>query len=105
MNLLEHLNQFGPNKCRFLARSKNGNRPASERELAKRSGLSHSTIQRISRAKSWDNFTLDTIVSFTLACGIDLMKPRTSFYYKVRRSKRYIEKMSGQQRRFYATLL
>jgi transcriptional regulator with XRE-family HTH domain len=104
-NLLDKLNQIGPNKCRFLARMEGGRRPISQRQLARRSGLSRATIDRLSHKKRWDDVPLAQVVQFSEGCGIDLLRPKSSVRDKLKRSKQYIARLAPKQRRMYARLL
>lgn len=47
-------------------------RPLSHREIAKRSGLSPTKVQRIAKLKSWGNITLHDAEAFAYGCGFVL---------------------------------
>ena len=67
MSLNHHLQSFPPYVCRLLSR-------LSNKELAKRSGLSLRTVIRISQKRDWSTVTIKATDAYMTACGINPMK-------------------------------
>lgn len=84
MTLREKINRYSPKLCRFLARKDKGQRPMTNDDIAKASGLSRSTVAKLSQMDTWDNVTVATMEEFSRACGINLLAPSR------RRDKRLI---------------
>ena len=78
----------------------------SHREIAEKSGLSKSTVSDLSRRTSWNGIDIDTVVAFSQACGIDLLrtgKLRDSVKRRGLGSAAF--RGGGNERRMNATLL
>lgn len=67
MTLLEKLDRIPPVAFRILA-AKNG-RALGPDEIAERSGLSRSTVQRTSSLKSWAGVRVEIAEAFVKGCG------------------------------------
>jgi len=91
-NLIDRLNKFPPFLCRFVARDKSGQKPISNIEISRRTGISVVTIAKISRMRSWDNLKLSTIQSFSNACGVNLLSTSEQRRFLRRRKKIYAKK-------------
>ena len=85
--LLEVINQFPPTLVRAVARTRNGRKPISDSEISRRSGLSKDSVARISRLRSWDTIGVNTMDSFSTACGVNLLHVRRHIDYLRRRKK------------------
>lgn len=70
MTLLERLNILPPYLMRVLA-ARYG-RALGPDEIARRSGLSRSTIQRTSTRKSWAGIRIDVAIKYAKGCGFEL---------------------------------
>lgn len=70
MRLLDRLDKIPPCVFRILA-AENGVALGPD-EIAKRSGLSRSTVQRISELKTWANVRIDVSERFVMGCGFDI---------------------------------
>lgn len=104
MTLLEIADKFPPCLCRLLARKNHGHAPLSVRELAEKTGLSKSTIAELSLRRTWSGVSIDTVVKFSQACGVDLFRPRDTVAY-LRRSKRaHLKNADAQQKKFFLRL-
>lgn len=69
MTLLQKADRFSPPIARLLA-YKNG-RLMTHAEVAKASGLSWATVQRLSARKTYAGVNIDVVDRFLKACGID----------------------------------
>lgn len=58
-----------PIAFRILARD--GSRPLSHDDIAKRSGLSRSTVQRTSELRDWSTVKAGVAKAFIVGCGFD----------------------------------
>lgn len=103
--LLDRLNRFSPKLCRAMARSDDGLRPISHQNLGLRCGISKTRIIRLSKLDRWDSIELGVASAYAKACGIDLLRMRTSFFYKSRRFRSVLTHLNGNQRRLYDRLL
>lgn len=97
MTPTEFFNQCPPNLCRVLAIRKGGF-PMTNMEISRLSGLCERTIRTISKKRTWTDIPLWQMEAFSAACGIDIMRPKTSAYRKFRRSKLAIRRMTPRQR-------
>lgn len=70
MTTQDKIEAFGPVIYRMLASE--GGHPLSPDEIAKRSGISRSTVQRISGQSKWTGVRIETAFSFCRACGVEL---------------------------------
>lgn len=104
MTIFDVAEKFPPCLCRCIARKKHGYAPMSVRELAEKSGLSKSRVAELSLKRSWKGIPIDTISAFSLACGVDLMRPHDTIRY-LRKSKRaHLERATKAQREFFLKL-
>lgn len=88
-----------------MATKNHGKEPASHRDLAKRSGLSKSTITELSKAESWSDVKVGVVEAFSKACGVNLMTPGRE-QKRFRKQKRsFLKKGSKPQRRMYLELI
>lgn len=106
--LLPHVNQFPPALCRLLARRSRGRVLMSTREIARVSGLTRSTVDKVSKLRNWNAVDLETIHRFTMACGVNLMCARNLSRHKDlwrRRRAKYLHTGNQAQRRMVSALL
>lgn len=104
MNILQIADQFPPCLCRFIARKKNGHAPLSVRELAQKSGLSKSKVATMSLLESWKGIAIEDVLSFSQACGVDLMRPRDARAYLKSSAKVHIQNADPAQKKFFLRL-
>jgi len=83
MSLLKHLDRVPPNLCRVLARDEG--RALTNRQIAKRSGLSLKRVGEISKKKSWGSVNIRQATEFTEACGVDTVNQWRVRKYLLRR--------------------
>lgn len=81
--MLSKLNKFPPYLCRAVARKRE--LPKTNMEIADDSGLSLSTVLRISKMKDWGEVTVAAADAFSRGCGVDLMRPRRHLDWLKRR--------------------
>lgn len=105
MTLFETAERVPPFICRLVARKSNGWRILTTREIAAKSGISKSTVARISVLKSWAGVSIDDVQSFSTACGVNLMDIYAIGEYLRRSKKVLLLKCDSKQRRFYAKLM
>jgi hypothetical protein len=105
MTIFEKAEAFPPAICRYLARKSNGHRPMSVRDIAIASGLSKSKVADLSLKTTWKGVSIDTVVAFSQACGVDLMRPHLVTEY-LRKTKRiHLTRVSNvHQREFFQRL-
>lgn len=103
--ILEIANRVPPLLCRLFARKKNGQAPMSHADLAKASGLSRSTVSRISYAKEWDDIPMETADRFSRACGVDLTRPAPVIKWFRRAGMMHVKTGDAQQRKFFKRLM
>jgi hypothetical protein len=72
--LLSVMDRLPPYQVRLLALD--GRKPISTLKLAQKSGLSPFTIKSLARAETWIGYELSTIIAFTNACNVDLLKQK-----------------------------
>lgn len=75
MNFLDKINQAPPIALRMIAADYG--KPLGPDEIAKRSGLSRSTVQRLSARKSWNGIDIDVCFKFAMGCGYELGNIKT----------------------------
>jgi hypothetical protein len=80
-NLLKKMDKLPPYAVRVLARHKGKRRALTTGEIAKKSGLSPSTVKFLSRQRTWDRVTVGVAVKFSEACGVDLLRQKRSREY------------------------
>lgn len=76
----------------------------TDRELARRSGLSVTTIALMSREKTWNRFAVATVDAFARACGVDLIHPRRQLDYLKRRKLAHAER-NDRAKKLFAMVL
>lgn len=104
-SLIEKLDRVPPYLCRLMATTRWGRKGLSHDELAHRSGLTKSTISRLSRLTTWRNITLDTVQRFADACGVDLLRTKTTLR-PLRMSRMvFFKNSNAEQRRFYIRIM
>lgn len=64
---LDELNEIPP--CVYRLFAAEYGKPLGPDEIAKRSGLSRSSVQRISTKRSWNGLTLEASSKFVSGCG------------------------------------
>lgn len=102
--ILDIANKFPPCLCRYLARKNHGHKPLSVREIAQKSGLSKSTVAELAVKETWSGVSIDTVVRFSQACGVDLLRPRDTISYLRRARKVHIENADPIQKKFFLKL-
>lgn len=100
--LLQKLERVPPFMCRLLARD--GRRGLSHNDIAERSGLERTTVRNLSFSTSWRGYTIDTIVAFTTACGVNHLAAEKQLDYAKRRLLPHTERATGAQRQMYDRL-
>lgn len=103
MQLTSILEEFPPCLCRLLARKPGKSRkPLTSREIANAAGLSRDVVDQISRETSWDSIRIADMISFTRACGLDILHMKRHREYIKRKnwahlrhspSQRYLESL------------
>jgi len=81
ITLLDKLTALPPYKLRLLARHKWKRRPMTSQQIADRSGLTKMTVQRLSRCRSWNKITVETMLRFSAACGVEMLHQRRAMQY------------------------
>lgn len=104
MTLLQIAEKFPPSLCRFCARKKHGLVPMSHRDLAAVSGLCKSTVAKLSKKQSWKGVSIDVVVRFSAACGVDLRNPKRAVDFLKNGKKSHILKAGINQRKFFAEI-
>jgi hypothetical protein len=103
-SLLATLDRLPPWQARILAMD--GRKPISTPALAAKAGLSRATIKSLARANTWVGYELSTILKFTAACGIDLLKqkyPRQKLL-RMMQSTRGPAHLSTSQRKYWNSI-
>lgn len=100
--ILQKVNEIPPCVCRLLARK--GWKPMSHADLAKASGLSKSTVAKISIMLTWDKVTFGSAFKFSKACGVDLLHPNKHWKTLKNRKTQY-GRTTKTQRRMFARLI
>lgn len=88
MRFREKIDLFRPIVCRLLARTqlrRNMVVYMTDAQIQRRSGLPMSTIKRLSWELSWGSASVDELLAFTSACGVDLDNPAS-----VKKHTRYL---------------
>jgi hypothetical protein len=68
------------------------------REIAKLSGISKSLVADLSLKTTWRNVSAGVIEKFTVACGVDLLRPWKTVA-QLRHSKQYWITRAGPQQK------
>lgn len=74
LTIAQKCERFPPVACRLLARKqmpKGGVEPLSDEEIAAASGFTVPEVAKLSKKTSWMDVSVDTMLRFTRACGID----------------------------------
>ena len=98
MSLVLKLDKLPPNLVRLIARD--GRKALSNRDIARKSGLSLKRIGQISKMTTWGSLQVGEAGAFADACGVDLinlaktrkylMQPRVCGYMQTARTKIWI---------------
>lgn len=75
----------------------------SYRDIAARSKLSKTRVIQISKLDRWDDLPVRVVEAFSLACGVNLLKP--DVHLRRRRLVDYPAKGNLAQRRMYDRLM
>lgn len=78
-DIIQQCDTLPPVIVRFLARR--NYRLLSILEISAASGLSACCVKNISRLSSWRGLSLEDCLSFSQACGHDLLRPRRNLQY------------------------
>lgn len=105
MGIADRLNKISPKMCRLIARKSRGQKPMSHTDIALRSGLSRSTVVAISKLNKWDNLPLKRIQAFSEACGVDLLRPKTSMRIVRKRRLGFMSAANSAQRKMFGRIL
>lgn len=104
MTLFEKLDLLPPCVCRLLARRANGRQGLSHQEIAQASGLSVSTVAKLSFQTEWGTVTIDVAKRFSLACGVNHLNASGQLDYLRRRKMAHVFKAPKNQKQFYNRL-
>lgn len=99
------LDRASPRLCRLLARKKHGLLPMSNADIALRSGLARSTVNKIGQMQNWDRVTVGVMKRFMAGCGVDPWLLYKQFNYWRRLGLKYLRQSNNMQRRMYDRLL
>lgn len=104
---LAKINLVNPQVCRLVARKCNGRRPMTNADIAHVSGLSRATIKRLYRLDRWDSVPLKTAFLYSMACGVDLMRPWITLDFIRRRKATHMKNVRhpGTRNLLYRRLL
>lgn len=82
--LLSKLNSLPPYKVRLLARHKRQRQPIpmNNDEIATVSGLALETVRRVSHLRSWNSVTVETMLRFCAACGVELLQQKRALQFE-----------------------
>ncbi len=97
--LLQSLDRFSPKLCRLLARKRGGRVPLSYAEISEISGLSSSTVVRISHRTTWRGMRVETVQRFSLACGVNLAAADSNHVHFIRHHMRAMLKNANPNQR------
>ena len=81
ITLLDKLTTLPPYKLRLLARHKWKRRPMTNLQISERSGLALETVRRLSRCRSWNKITVETMLRFSAACGVEMLHQRRAIQF------------------------
>lgn len=96
---LANLNLITPKFCRLVARKGNGKTAMTNREIADVAGISVGTVRRLYSLDNWNRVTAEVIHRYTMACGVDLMRPgRTAVKFFRTEKLAYLKKTAGHQK-------
>lgn len=82
--LLSKLNSLPPYKVRLLARHKRQRQPIpmNNDEIAVISGLALETVRRVSHLRTWNSVTVETMLRFCAACGVELLQQKRALQFE-----------------------
>lgn len=100
--LLTLVDQLSPAMCRIYAHV--GRRLMSHMEISNRSGLSLSRVSELSRKMSWAGIPIDTIVAFSVACGVNHLNARRVRQHLKQGSMSHLRNLEGNQKRMVARI-
>ncbi len=103
-SILECLDRVPPCICRLLARTGRGRKSLSNAQIAVLASISKNTVHRLSNRTSWSGFTIDVIMRFSKACGVDLLKPKRQMDYLRRGQFLHVYGSKGHQRQLYSKI-
>lgn len=99
--LLPWLNTLPPCFCRYIARTANGRRGLSHREIAQKAGIDHCTVVALSFRTEWSGFTIDTIDRFMAACGVNPRRTGRLQDLVTRRKLIHVDLATGARKKMY----
>tara|TARA_Y100000034_G_C6722777_1_gene319838 strand:- start:215 stop:529 length:315 start_codon:yes stop_codon:yes gene_type:complete len=82
MSLVLKLDKLPPNLVRLIARD--GRKALSNRDIARKSGLSLKRIGQISKMTTWGSLQVGEAAAFADACGVDLINQAKTRKYLMR---------------------
>lgn len=77
--LIQKLDRVPPWVCRVLARHRR--RPLTSEEIARRSGLTPSWVNRLSRKTTWAGVSVASADAFLAGCGVDPFRMKRHWSY------------------------
>jgi hypothetical protein len=77
----------------------------SNLDLAKMTGLSRSTICKLSQLDRWDSVSAGVMQRFSIACGVDLLAPGDQKKFIARSRLDYMDRTSPAQRRMMKRII
>lgn len=99
--LTEFANKFPPALCRLIA--SRGKKMISVREIARRSGIPKSTVQKIAFG-TWHGVPVDTIDAYMKACGINPFACKRTLENLRRRTWLRLTRNTPKNKAFFAKL-
>lgn len=98
LTITERLERFPPLVCRLLARRHERGRgimPLATGEIARRSGLSVTTVASLAQLLSWDTVPAPQALAFAKGCGIDLddrdsLRHHSAYMKRLKGAPRYL---------------
>lgn len=83
----KQLKSFPPFLVRLCARKSRGRVWMTRADIIRISGLAGRVIDKISIARTWGKFDIDTVIAYTTACDVDLATLRRHKDYIKRRKQ------------------
>lgn len=74
-------------------------------EIADQAGLSKSYVAHLSAKRSWAGVPIDVVQAFSLACGVDIMRPKPVISFLKRKKKVYLDRATTGQRKFFSKIM
>lgn len=100
---LDRFNRTPPIFCRLYAHSRE--KPLSHAEIARRAGMSKSTVSDLSRRLTWDKVPMRTALRFAEACGVNLLATWRVAQFMKSRKLVYLANAEGNARKMYDRML